>query len=247
MNILFVCTGNICRSPMAEGLMKHMLPPPLRPAVRVASAGTNALVGHEASENAIRVMEAGGIDISAHRARQVNGSMVAEADLILVMEPFQRRLIRDQFRTPASKTEILAVFHPSGRIKFIEDPYGGPLFAYQACARIMSACIEQLLEEIPAVSGLTVRQQIMAHLAAGPLSLLELALKLDLTEKELLPHLQHVRRTVARSGGKLAVRPARCRNCGFRFRKTDSLRKPGRCPQCRQSRIQGPWLSLNGK
>ncbi len=244
MNFLFVCTGNICRSPMAAGLMEHLAPAPLRPGIKTASAGTNALVGYKASENAIKVMQSMGIDISSHRVRQVDGPMIAEADMVLVMEPFQRRLIQDQFQGSERKIKLLAAFHPSGRIKSIEDPYGGSLFAYQACVQVMSACLQQLLAEIPVGRELTIRQQIMALLTAGPLSLHHLALELDLTEKELLPHLQHVKRSVSCKGGKLMVRPARCRNCGFRFGKAGSFKRPGRCPQCRQSRIEGPWLEL---
>ncbi len=244
MNILFVCTGNICRSPMAAGLMEHMLPPPLRASIKIFSAGTSALVGQRASENAVLTMKARGIDISSHRGRQVDGPMLAAADLILVMEPVHRRIIQTEFQVPPSKVENLADFHPSTQIALIEDPYGGPLTAYQTCARVMSTSIGRLLEEIPAGSWLTVRRQIMGQLAAGPLSLAELAARMDLTEKELLQHLRHVKRTVSRSGGKLTVKAARCRNCGFSFRQADEFKKPGRCPRCKQSRIDGPWLSL---
>lgn len=83
-NILVVCVGNICRSPMAEYLLRHKLSH--KPDMTIESAGIGALVGKPADPTAVELLAEQGIDASAHRARQVTAGMLARADLILAME-----------------------------------------------------------------------------------------------------------------------------------------------------------------
>ena len=85
-SVLTVCIGNICRSPMAEGLLAAGLPH-----LRVVSAGTGALVGKPADATAQKLMQKRGIDISGHVAQQVSQLLCRQADLILVMDLAQRR------------------------------------------------------------------------------------------------------------------------------------------------------------
>ena len=92
-NILVVCVGNICRSPMAEALLKSALRE--QEGFKVESAGLGALVGYPAAEDTVALMDEMGIDITAHRARQIHPDMVAEADLVLVMESGHKRAIDD--------------------------------------------------------------------------------------------------------------------------------------------------------
>ena len=92
--ILFVCTGNICRSPMAEGMMKVLLPPASDCRITVCSAGTHAADGLPAEPGAVRAAREYGADIGGHRSRVIDGSLIARADLILVMERQQARFIR---------------------------------------------------------------------------------------------------------------------------------------------------------
>jgi protein-tyrosine phosphatase len=82
--VLVVCVGNICRSPMAEGLLRARLAE--RPRFQVSSAGLAALAGHPADPWAVELMAERGIDISSHRARQVTPEMLSACDLVLVME-----------------------------------------------------------------------------------------------------------------------------------------------------------------
>ncbi|WP_341773172.1 low molecular weight protein-tyrosine-phosphatase [Burkholderia anthina] len=88
-SILVVCAGNICRSPMAEGILRAR-----RPDKTVASAGLSAVIGHEADMCAIGLLQSRGIDISAHRARQLVSWQCLHADLILTMDRKQKTTIQ---------------------------------------------------------------------------------------------------------------------------------------------------------
>ena len=124
-HILVVCVGNICRSPMAEALLKHELRE--EDGVTVKSAGLGALVGHPASEHSVELMTERGIDISAHRARQIHPDMVRDADLVLVMEAGHKRAIDDADPTARGKVHRLGEWQ--GRD--IEDPYRRLKSAYE--------------------------------------------------------------------------------------------------------------------
>ncbi len=84
--ILLVCTGNTCRSPMAEGILRSLLPRELASSVRILSAGTGALPGAPAAALAVSTTAAHGIDIRDHRARELTADLVRSSDLILGME-----------------------------------------------------------------------------------------------------------------------------------------------------------------
>jgi len=86
--VLVLCIGNICRSPMAEGLLKQALPD-----CEISSAGLAALVGKGADPIAVSIMAEQDIDISMHRARMVTDEMIKESDLVLVMDKQQLEII----------------------------------------------------------------------------------------------------------------------------------------------------------
>src|SRR5208282_4112025 len=81
--ILFLCTGNVCRSPMAEGLLRHMLRG--RDDVQIASAGLGALDGLRVTDAATEVVAELGVDISSHVSQSLNSDLVQRADFIFVM------------------------------------------------------------------------------------------------------------------------------------------------------------------
>lgn len=93
MKILFVCTGNICRSPMAEGIARAAIEdgyPDHSVSIEIISAGTSALGGHPPTAPAVEAMERQGIDISGYRAQSLSRGLVEDSDLVLVMEESQR-------------------------------------------------------------------------------------------------------------------------------------------------------------
>lgn len=145
--ILFVCTGNVCRSPMAVGLLRSRLAKEgLADRYQVSSAGVWALDGNPASENAIAVMAERGIDITGHIAHTITADDVAQADLILVMAREQRQMLCSTWPQYAWKTHRLGDL--AGKRRDIHDPYNQPLEAYRACANLIGEYIDRACPRI---------------------------------------------------------------------------------------------------
>ena len=140
--ILVVCVGNICRSPMAEALLRRELRG--QDGFTVESAGLGALVGHPASEHSVALMEELGLDISGHRARQIHPDMVAESDLVLVMEAGHRRAIDDADPTVRGKVHRLGEWQDVD----IDDPYRQERSAYEEALRDIQAGVASWVEKI---------------------------------------------------------------------------------------------------
>lgn len=128
-NIMTVCVGNICRSPVAEGLLAQALPQ-----CKVWSSGLHAVVGSPAEPTAQALALEAGVDISAHRAQQVQAWMCTQADLILVMEAAHLRELAQRFPLARGKIRLLGEFgteHASTPYD-IADPYLQPRAAFEA-------------------------------------------------------------------------------------------------------------------
>lgn len=109
--ILFVCTGNTCRSPMAEAIMKHMIQKDGREQdFEVLSAGIMAQTGEGASNLAWQTMSEMGLDISWHRARQLNSSMMQEAHLVFTMTKAHKELLSYQYPDCAGKIWLVTEY-----------------------------------------------------------------------------------------------------------------------------------------
>lgn len=145
--IMFVCTGNLCRSPMAEGLLKKRLADSgLDASYKVTSTGTWAVEGRHASQHAITVLAERGVDISTHIARTITADEVAEADLILVMSREHKQIIHNTW--PQYDWKVHRLSEMAGKRKDVSDPYGGPIKEYRACANVIEDYVDRGLERI---------------------------------------------------------------------------------------------------
>lgn len=146
--MIVVCSGNICRSPMAAGLLTHRLSGDLRSAIEVISAGTNALQGYPAQNHAVEIMARIGVDISGHRARQLTREMARRADLILAMEMAHLWFIQQWEEIPQKTLHLLLEFDPKAKFRQVADPYGGPLSGYQICLETLRPAVEGVVQAL---------------------------------------------------------------------------------------------------
>ena len=147
--VLFVCTGNTCRSPMAEGLFRNLLAAKLgcAPAVLedrgviVISAGIAAMLGGRAAGEAIKVLAPLGIDLTAHESQPLTDQLVRHADVILAMTRSHRQAILAEWPSAAERVKLL-----SHEGVDVPDPVGGPAEMYERCLAQMQPDVERWVE-----------------------------------------------------------------------------------------------------
>jgi protein-tyrosine phosphatase len=137
-----VCVGNICRSPMAEAVLRDALKE--QEEIIVESAGLGAMVDWPASEHAEVLMAERGLDISAHRARQLTPELIREADLILVMESRHKKAIESEDVTARGKVFRLGEWRNTD----IDDPFRKSKAAFVEALTEIDASVVDWVERL---------------------------------------------------------------------------------------------------
>lgn len=135
--ILFVCTGNTCRSPMAEGIMEDIARQ-RNWDIEVSSAGISAFDNDKASEKAVLALKEIGIDINTHKSSLINQKMLEDADLIITMTAYHKDILVNKYKDVEDKVISLNV----------QDPYGGSYEIYRACREEIRSEILKICDKL---------------------------------------------------------------------------------------------------
>lgn len=174
MKIVFVCTGNICRSPMGEAMLRHELAARGCTGIEVSSCGTWGLAHEPATADAVTTLRGRGIDLSPHRSRALDAAEIEAADLVVAMTSVQVREIAREAPEALPKVRLVkelaeldpdpggglpgllaATRPPARRSLDVDDPMGLPVRAYQRAAGEIEAGVRVLAEVLcPRESGL---------------------------------------------------------------------------------------------
>ncbi|MCL2342219.1 MAG: low molecular weight protein arginine phosphatase [Firmicutes bacterium] len=148
MKIMFICTGNICRSAMAEEMLENMVKEETKN-IEVYSCGIFAEDGGAATDNAIEVMKEYGIDLSEHRATNIRNSNIKDMDIILCATTAHKNNVINMYPDLSDRTYTIKEYagYPENDLD-INDPWGYDLTTYRECAWQIWDCLEKIMEKI---------------------------------------------------------------------------------------------------
>lgn len=149
MRILFVCTGNICRSAMAHYYIKEKLRElGIENKYIIESAGTNAYTGDRATEYAIEVMKKYNADLTEHVATNIEDSKINQADLIICMTYAHKRKLITKYPELEEKTFTLKEYVGEKQYIDVDDPWGFGKEVYEACSKEIVYYMDKLIEKL---------------------------------------------------------------------------------------------------
>lgn len=149
-SVLFICTGNTCRSPMAEVMATHLAR--TVPGWRFSSAGLFAHLGQPASDGAIKVMEEKGLDLTSHRSRLADTSLLEKADWVIPMTRGHEQMILETVSLPPERVRTLMSFSDGGP-EDVFDPFGGQLESYRVVRDQIESALSDLILAVLQPSG----------------------------------------------------------------------------------------------
>lgn len=147
-SVLFICTGNICRSTLAEYMFRKMLADAGLGHVRVFSAGVAAYPDTPSPAEALKTLKARGLDGASHKAQLISGELIDQADLILTMEAGHQMAVVRKFPRAVGKTYVLKSFAGAEGPRDVPDPMGEDLGVFEVCAVDIEGALKKLLEKV---------------------------------------------------------------------------------------------------
>ncbi len=151
MNILFVCTGNTCRSSMAEGIFRKLIEINSMENINVSSAGISAFEGDCANGKAVDVLAERGIDIANHRARQLTEEIIGQSNLILTMTGGHKSVILSAFPQYSDRVYTLKEYAQAEGNSDIADPYGLGYNDYARTADEIETYLKKIMDNIKTI------------------------------------------------------------------------------------------------